>query len=216
MIKNVMRSFRKLLLFLTFPIVVTIIFLCITIPDSVDVMKSVNLAYRIYNEGLENVNFYYEEVKISSPTADDRNILLHKGLAYVNYPNLIEFEIKDSLPEIHYSNSTFKAYPMLSLHCINITVDKEHIDDISYYEYKYSINWKACSIIFIIYLASIAIPFVIGACIVTYEEHKNNMQENENNDTKQEDEEKEEADEDEEQEDTEESEEETQTVKESE
>ncbi len=105
-----------------------------------EIMADKERTYKIYNEGIEaseNLLYHsYDSVTISSPCVEDRELAYHQGLKYVRHPDLLELETKGLFQTIKY-DGTFKFYNGDNKsYYIEILIDREHIDEMDYYDYR--------------------------------------------------------------------------------
>lgn len=133
---------------------------------SSSIMNDKKDVYKIYNEGLQSIADSYDIITINSPNTNDKIVVFNEGLKNVEFPDLIKLNLKSWSNIIEYSNNKFKSKNVLYYKYICITVDREHIDDISYYEYSEKIQWKIIfrDTIIIILAAFLLLHF---ACILT-------------------------------------------------
>lgn len=107
-------------------------------------------AYEIYNKGLEGYSYYYDKITMNSPEPLDKEIVFNKGLKYVTRPDLLQIEMEgDPFCKIKYDGENIKFYDFNFYFLyhqymyIEMTVDKDHVEDITYYQYKEVIDYKA-------------------------------------------------------------------------
>ena len=105
--------------------------------SSNNIMNKKKLAYSIYNEGLRKCKINYNSLTIESPNDEDKDIVFDDGLKYVSYPDLMKLKLKNAYGEIvEFSDNEFKIYERSSAKYLKITVQKDKINNISYYEYS--------------------------------------------------------------------------------
>lgn len=113
-------------------------------PDTIKIYKE--QAYAIANEGLQSQMYYYDNWIVSSPDGEDKIQIIESGIKNLKYPDLMQVFLNDNgmFDEIEFSNNEFKIVRPYQYFYreLKITVDKRHIDDISYYEASQKILWK--------------------------------------------------------------------------
>lgn len=173
-LRQVIRGIFILILVLLIAIVVQIIIAA----NSHEIIQRIQLdkvaTYTIYNEGLESYD--YDEVTINSLKWKDMELLYYNGLRYVTYPDLAKIEITSKFGStIKYDGKSLKYYNdnillgFKPIKYIKILVDKEHIEDITYYQYKEVIDFNAIiinALKAILYIAIFIILVLVSHIIV--------------------------------------------------
>lgn len=153
-------------------------------PDSI--MNYKERAYEMYNEGLpgQRVRFY-DSIMVSTPNVDDKLAAIERGIKYVQHTDLIQVVLEEKgIRSIKFSNNEFKIIESyMPYRELKITVDKEHITDISYYEYSQKISWKRI-------FTHLVVLIIIGFSIYCFSyilfclgSELNNIKNNQNNNT---------------------------------
>lgn len=142
--KKVVRKILEETVILVFSCVVIIFFsTTITAFDSKSIMNQKDIVYEIYNEGVESCKYHYDSITIESPNAEDKRIVFNEGLKNVKYSSLMKLELSNDYGKTEFNKNEFKKYVDYNpFKYLKITVDKEHIDDITYYEHMVCINNK--------------------------------------------------------------------------
>lgn len=161
------------------------------------IQNAKNAAYTMYNEGLAKYGYAYDKIMINSPEEEDREIAFNSGIKYVTYPDLLQVEVSDYSKTIKY-DGTFKSYDKIVLdgYYIEILVDREHVGDITYYEYRQAIDWKTIIKNSMIYAGILLMAYIVMIGIFIMVEHVKTMQKKrkKDNDSKQEETRKSKAD----------------------
>lgn len=129
------------------------------------IQNAKNAAYTMYNEGLAKYGYAYDKIMINSPEEEDREIAFNSGIKYVTYPDLLQIEVSDYSKTIKY-DGTFKSYnKIINGYYVEILVDREHIGDITYYEYRQAIDWKTIIKNGMIPAGILLIAYIVMICV---------------------------------------------------
>ena len=169
-LRQIIRGIFIFILVFLLVIVVQIIIAANSHESAQSIKLDKDAAYTIYNEGLES--YGYDEVTINSPKWKDMELLYYNGLRYVTYPDLVQIEITSKFGStIKYDGKNLKYYNdnilgVKPIKYVEILVDKEHIEDITYYQYKEVIDYKAIIISTIKVMLYIVIAVIIWIVLV--------------------------------------------------
>lgn len=149
-------------------------------PDTIKIYKEE--AYAIANEGLQSQRNYYDNWIVSSPDRGDKIQIIESGIKNLKYPDLMQVFLNDNgmFAKIEFSNNEFKI--VIPYQCfyreLKITIDKRHIDDISYYEVSQKILWKKIFTHLIVLIIACLLIFAILGMLVDL---LNKLEKNEQN-----------------------------------
>ncbi len=172
-LRQVIRGIFIFCLIFLIIIVVQIIIAANSHESAQSIKLDKDAAYTIYNEGLESYD--YDEVTINSLKWKDMELLYYNGLRYVTYPDLAQIEITSKFGStIKYDGKNLKYYNdnilgFKPIKYVEILVDKEHVEDITYYQYKEVVDFNAIIINVlkaILYIAIYVILVLLSLIIV--------------------------------------------------